>query len=87
MVGDFIIVVKIQNLFGLQFQAENGRIRGFIIEKGSQGLSAPKIEGKFSLRASDTGMIFMEDVFVPAENMLPNISGLGGPFGCLNNAR
>merc|ERR1712213_305026 len=68
-------------------EAENGRIRGFIIEKGSQGLSAPKIEGKFSLRASDTGMIFMEDVFVPAENMLPNISGLGGPFGCLNNAR
>ena len=52
-----------------------------------KGLSAPKIEGKFSLRASDTGMIFMEDVFVPAENMLPKISGLGGPFGCLNNAR
>jgi len=68
-------------------EAENGRIRGFILEKGMKGLSAPKIEGKFSLRASDTGMIFMEDVFVPAENMLPKISGLGGPFGCLNNAR
>ena len=46
-----------------------------------------QIEGKFSLRASHTGMIFMEDVFVPAENMLPNISGLAGPFGCLNSAR
>merc|ERR1712012_554156 len=68
-------------------EAENGRIRGFILEKDMKGLSAPKIEGKFSLRASDTGMIFMEDVFVPAENMLPKISGLGGPFGCLNNAR
>lgn len=68
-------------------EAENGRIRGFILEKGMKGLSAPKIPGKFSLRASDTGMIFMEDVEIPAENMLPNISGLGGPFGCLNNAR
>merc|ERR1719312_1978713 len=67
--------------------ADNNRIRGFILEKGMPGLSAPKIEGKFSLRASDTGQIVMEDVFVPAENMLPNISGLGGPFGCLNNAR
>ena len=66
---------------------EEGRIRGFILEKEMKGLSAPKIEGKFSLRASDTGMIFMEDVEVPKENMLPNISGLGGPFGCLNNAR
>jgi len=64
-----------------------GRIRGFILERGMKGFSTPKIEGKFSLRASDTGMIFMQDVEVPAENMLPNISGLGGPFGCLNNAR
>jgi len=67
--------------------AEENRIRGFILEKGMPGLTAPKIEGKFSLRASHTGMIFMEDVFVPAENMLPNISGLAGPFGCLNSAR
>ncbi|XP_025110279.1 glutaryl-CoA dehydrogenase, mitochondrial-like [Pomacea canaliculata] len=67
--------------------ADSNRIRGFIIEKGTPGLSAPKIEGKFSLRASVTGQIVMEDVEVPEENMLPNISGLGGPFGCLNNAR
>merc|ERR1712165_560862 len=66
---------------------QENRIRGFILEKGMPGLTAPKIEGKFSLRASHTGMIFMEDVFVPAENMLPNVSGLAGPFGCLNNAR
>lgn len=67
--------------------ADNNRIRGFILEKGMPGLSAPKIEGKFSLRASITGQIVMEDVEIPAENMLPNASGLGGPFGCLNNAR
>ncbi|KAL8582119.1 hypothetical protein ACOMHN_004039 [Nucella lapillus] len=67
--------------------ADSNRIRGFILEKGMPGLSAPKIEGKFSLRASITGQIVMEDVEVPAENMLPNVSGLGGPFGCLNNAR
>ena len=63
------------------------RIRGFILEKGMAGLSAPKIEGKFSLRASITGQIVMEDVFVPGENLLPNVSGLAGPFGCLNKAR
>ncbi len=65
----------------------DGVIRGFILEKGMAGLSAPKIEGKFSLRASITGEIVMEDVFVPKENMLPNVSGLKGPFGCLNKAR
>ena len=65
----------------------DGRIRGFILEKGMAGLSAPKIEGKFSLRASITGQIVMEDVFVPGENLLPNVSGLAGPFGCLNKAR
>jgi glutaryl-CoA dehydrogenase len=64
-----------------------GVIRGFILEKGMPGLSAPKIEGKFSLRASITGEIVMEDVFVPEENILPNVSGLKGPFGCLNKAR
>lgn len=62
-------------------------IRGFILEKGMKGLSAPKIEGKMSLRASITGEIVMDDVFVPEENILPNVSGLKGPFGCLNKAR
>jgi glutaryl-CoA dehydrogenase len=65
----------------------DGEIRGFILEKGMKGLSAPKIEGKFSLRASTTGEIVMEEVFVPDENLLPNVSGLKGPFGCLNKAR
>ena len=64
-----------------------GVIKGFILEKGMAGLSAPKIEGKFSLRASITGEIVMDNVFVPSENMLPNTKGLSGPFGCLNKAR
>ena len=64
-----------------------GVIRGFVLEKGMKGLSAPKIEGKFSLRASITGEIVMDNVFVPEENLLPNVSGLKGPFGCLNKAR
>jgi glutaryl-CoA dehydrogenase len=62
-------------------------IRGFVLEKGMKGLSAPKIEGKFSLRASITGEVVMDQVFVPAENLLPNVKGLKGPFGCLNKAR
>jgi len=66
---------------------DNNKIRGFLIEKGTPGLSCPKIEGKFSLRASVTGSIVMEDVVIPEENLLPNASGLSGPFGCLNNAR
>ncbi|KAM3926695.1 glutaryl-CoA dehydrogenase [Leptodactylus fuscus] len=66
---------------------EDGKVRGFLIEKGTKGLSTPKIEGKFSLRASATGMILMEDVEIPEENLLPKVSGMGGPFGCLNNAR
>ncbi|MDX2369802.1 MAG: acyl-CoA dehydrogenase [Colwellia sp.] len=65
----------------------NKKIRGFVLEKGMEGLSAPKIEGKFSLRASITGEIVMDNVFVPDENMFPEISGLAGPFGCLNKAR
>ena len=65
----------------------DGAIRGFILEKGMQGLSAPKIEGKFSLRASITGEIVMDQVFVPAENMLPDVTGLKGPLSCLNKAR
>jgi len=64
-----------------------GDIRGFILERGMKGLETPKIEGKFSLRASVTGMIMMQDVFVPEENMLPHVKGLRGPFSCLNNAR
>lgn len=66
---------------------DEGVIRGFILERGMDGISTPKIEGKFSLRASSTGEIAMDDVFVPAENQLPNARGLGGPFGCLNKAR
>jgi glutaryl-CoA dehydrogenase len=66
---------------------DSGQIRGFILERGMKGLTTPKIEGKFSLRASVTGEIVMADVFVPEENLLPNVSGLKGPFGCLNNAR
>jgi glutaryl-CoA dehydrogenase len=65
----------------------DGVVRGFILDKGMQGLSAPKIEGKFSLRASITGEIVMDDVFVPADNLLPNVQGLKGPMGCLNSAR
>ncbi|GAA5139653.1 acyl-CoA dehydrogenase [Thalassotalea piscium] len=64
-----------------------GVIKGFILEKGMEGLSAPKIEGKFSLRASITGEVVMDNVFVPDENMLPHAKGLSGPFGCLNKAR
>jgi len=67
--------------------AHDGKIRGFILERGMQGLSAPKIEGKFSLRAWPTGEIVMDDVFVPEENLLPNVEGIKGPFGCLNRAR
>ncbi|MCH7833118.1 MAG: acyl-CoA dehydrogenase family protein, partial [Proteobacteria bacterium] len=65
----------------------DGVIRAFILEKGSEGLSTPKIEGKFSLRASITGEIVMDQVFVPEENLLPGAEGLKGPFGCLNKAR
>lgn len=67
--------------------AKEGDIRGFVLEKGMVGLSAPKIEGKFSLRASITGEIVMDEVFVPDENLLPAVKGLKGPFGCLNKAR
>ena len=66
---------------------DGGVIRGFILEKGMKGLSTPKIEGKFSLRSSVTGEIVMDNVFVPEENVLPDVSGLKGPFSCLNKAR
>jgi glutaryl-CoA dehydrogenase len=77
----------IADVFVVWAKDDAGEIRGFILDKGMKGLSAPKIEGKFSLRASATGEIVMADVFVPEENLLPNVRGLKGPFGCLNNAR
>jgi glutaryl-CoA dehydrogenase len=77
----------IADVFVVWAKTEDGVIRGFILEKGVKGLSTPKIEGKFSLRASATGEIVMEDVFVPEENLLPGVKGLRGPFSCLNNAR
>jgi len=77
----------IADVFVVWAKDDAGSIRGFILEKGMPGLSAPKIDGKFSLRASSTGMIAMDDVFVPDENYLPNAEGLAGPFGCLNKAR
>ena len=77
----------IADVFVVWAKDDAGEIRGYVLEKGMKGLTAPKIEGKFSLRASCTGMILMQDVFVPAENMLPKVKGLRGPFSCLNNAR
>ena len=67
--------------------AHGGDIRGFVLEKGMKGLSAPKIGGKLSLRASITGEIVLQDVEVGEEALLPDVSGLKGPFGCLNRAR
>jgi len=68
-------------------EAHDGKIKGFIVERGTKGFSTPKIEGKLSLRASITGEIVLDEAFVPEENLLPNVSGLAGPFGCLNKAR
>src|SRR5262245_26126028 len=77
----------IADVFIVWAKDDAGDIRGFVLEKGMKGLSAPKIEGKFSPRASITGEIVMDDVFVSEEQLLPNVKGLKGPFGCLNNAR
>ncbi len=77
----------IADVFVVWGKNDEGVVRGFILDKEMKGLSAPKIEGKFSLRASDTGEIVMEDVFVPEDNILPNIQGMKGPLGCLSNAR
>src|SRR5213595_4134348 len=77
----------IADVFVVWAKTEDGVIRGFILEKGMKGLSAPKIEGKFSLRASATGEIVMDDVLVPEDNLLPGVKGLRGPFSCLNSAR
>jgi glutaryl-CoA dehydrogenase len=77
----------VADVFVVWAKDDAGEIRGFVLEKGMKGLTAPKIEGKFSLRASITGEIVMDQVFVPEENLLPNVKGLKGPFGCLNKAR
>lgn len=75
------------DVFVIWAKTDDDVIRGFILEKGMKGLSAPKIEGKLSLRASTTGEIVMDEVFVTEDALMPNVEGLKGPFGCLNNAR
>ena len=77
----------VADVFVVWAKDDEGDIRGFVLEKGMKGLSAPKIEGKFSLRASITGEIVMDEVHVGEEHLLPNVKGLKGPFGCLNKAR
>jgi glutaryl-CoA dehydrogenase len=77
----------IADVFIVWAKDDEGAIRGFILDRGMEGLSTPVIEGKFSLRASVTGEIVMDNVFVPEEHILPGVSGLSGPFGCLNRAR
>src|SRR5271166_2664196 len=77
----------IADVFIVWAKTDDGVIRGFIIERGAKGLSAPPIEGKFSLRTSITGEIVLDSVFVPEDHLLPGVQGLKGPFGCLNNAR
>ncbi len=83
----FVVWAKVYGIGDNEAGAKDGDIMGFVLEKGMQGLSAPKTEGKFSLRASVTGEIVMDEVFVPDDNLLPNVKGLKGPFGCLNRAR
>ncbi len=83
----WITNAPIADVFVVWAKDDAGDIRGFVLEKGMKGLSAPKIEGKFSLRASITGEIVMEDVFVPEGNKFPDVKGLKGPFSCLNKAR
>lgn len=77
----------IADVFVVWAKTDDDKIRGFILTQGMEGLSAPKIEGKHALRSSVTGEIVMDEVYVPEENLLPNVEGLKGPFGCLNNAR
>ncbi|MGB8842610.1 MAG: acyl-CoA dehydrogenase [Aliidongia sp.] len=83
----WITNAPVADVFVVWAKTDDGVIRGFVLDKGMKGLSAPKIEGKFSLRASITGEIVMDEVFVPEENLLPHVQGLKGPFSCLNNAR
>jgi glutaryl-CoA dehydrogenase len=84
---NWITNAPIADVFVVWAKDESGTIRGFLLERGMDGLTAPAIAGKFSLRASSTGMIGMDDVFVPDANVFPEIRGLAGPFGCLNRAR
>ncbi len=83
----WITNAPLADVFVVWAKDDGGAIRGFVLEKGAKGLSAPAIHGKMSLRASATGQIVMDEVFVPADAMFPEISGLKGPFGCLNHAR
>jgi glutaryl-CoA dehydrogenase len=83
----WITNAPIADVFVVWAKDDAGEIRGYVLEKGMKGLTAPKIEGKFSLRASVTGEIVMDEVAVPEENLLPNVTGLKGPFGCLTKAR
>ena len=83
----WITNAPVADIFVVWAKDDAGDIRGFVLEKGMKGLTAPKIEGKFSLRASATGEIVMDEVPVPEANLLPNVKGLKGPFGCLNKAR
>ena len=84
---NWISNAPVADVFVVWAKCEDDVIRGFVLEKGMTGLATPKIEGKFSLRASSTGMIMMDEVMVPEENLLAGVSGLKGPFGCLNRAR
>ncbi len=83
----WITNAPVADVFLVWAKDDGGTVRGFILERGMAGLSAPAIEGKFSLRASTTGMIVLDDLFVPEENVLPGVTGLRGPFSCLNQAR
>jgi glutaryl-CoA dehydrogenase len=83
----WITNAPLADVFVVWAKNDQGRIRGFILEKGMQGLAAPSIHGKLALRTSVTGQILMQDVFVPAENELPGVEGLKGPFTCLDSAR
>ncbi|MGZ8264411.1 MAG: acyl-CoA dehydrogenase [Burkholderiales bacterium] len=83
----WITNAPIADVFLVWAKDDEGVIRGYLLEKEMKGLSAPKIEGKFSLRASTTGEVVMNDVFVPEAHLLPDVSGLKGPFSCLNKAR
>lgn len=83
----WITNAPLADVFVIWAKTEDDKIRGFVLERGMEGLSTNRIEGKFSLRTSETGEIVMKDVFVPESHILPNVSGLKGPFGCLNRAR
>lgn len=83
----WITNAPVADLFVIWAKDDDDKIRGFILEREMEGLTTPKIEGKFALRAGSTGQVMMQDVLVPEQNLLPNVSGLRGPFGCLNRAR